>query len=601
MRHLTILLSLLLLASCGKPGEAPPDFSGELKVGHTITLTFSGPEASETGDVNPFTDYRMYVRFQRGKKSYKIAGYFAADGNAAETGATSGNKWRAHFVPETAGEYHYNVYFRHAPDIVSDPDLSSDNAPKEHPHGRQGRLFIDKAEPGTPEAKGMLHYVESRYLQWGGTDEWFIKGGADSPENFLAYADFDGTHDVPKKQTKKGEAKAPDFLHKYEPHIRDWKPGDPTWQNGKGKGMIGALNYLASKGLNSVYFLPMNVIGDGNDTWPWIAHDVRDRYDCSKLDQWNIVFDHMDKLGLMLHVVTAESENDHLLDEGELGPERRAYYRELIARFGHHRALVWNMGEENDNSAKQIKAFCAYIKLLDNYQHPIVMHTNSTPEHHEKRYAPLLGYEYFDGASMQIREDELVHGSIKEWIDRSADAGRPWVVTFDEQRTGATGVQPDDMDPNHDADRDVHLYATLFAGGAGIEWYFGYQWHDNDLTCEDWRTRENLWTQTKIALDFMQLLPFTEMEGADDLTTAANDYVFAKAGEVYAVYLPQGGTTTLDLGEAASAFSVQWFNPRTGSAMQNGSVTQVTGPGKQGLGNPPADADKDWVVLVKRK
>ncbi|MEZ5397229.1 MAG: hypothetical protein R2724_31240 [Bryobacterales bacterium] len=35
-------------------------------------------------------------------------------------------------------------------------------------------------------------------------------------------------------------------IHHYEPHVQDWKPGDPTWQGGKGKGIIGALNYLAS-------------------------------------------------------------------------------------------------------------------------------------------------------------------------------------------------------------------------------------------------------------------------------------------------------------------------------------------------------------------
>ena len=37
------------------------------------------------------------------------------------------------------------------------------------------------------------------------------------------------------------------FIHKYEPHARDWDSGDPTWQGDKGKNIIGAVNYLASK------------------------------------------------------------------------------------------------------------------------------------------------------------------------------------------------------------------------------------------------------------------------------------------------------------------------------------------------------------------
>ena len=40
-------------------------------------------------------------------------------------------------------------------------------------------------------------------------------------------------------------------IGRYEPHVRDWADGDPTWQGGKGKGLIGGLNYLASQGVNS--------------------------------------------------------------------------------------------------------------------------------------------------------------------------------------------------------------------------------------------------------------------------------------------------------------------------------------------------------------
>ena len=47
--------------------------------------------------------------------------------------------------------------------------------------------------------------------------------------------------------------------------------GDPDWGDGKGRGIIGALNYLASQHVNSIYFLTMNVGGDGKDVWPWIG------------------------------------------------------------------------------------------------------------------------------------------------------------------------------------------------------------------------------------------------------------------------------------------------------------------------------------------
>ena len=33
------------------------------------------------------------------------------------------------------------------------------------------------------------------------------------------------------------------------------------------------------------------------------------------------------------------------------------------------------------------------------------------------------------------------------------------------------------------------------AGGAGIEWYFGYKHPHSDLTCQDYRVREKMWQQ----------------------------------------------------------------------------------------------------------
>ena len=99
-----------------------------------------------------------------------------------------------------------------------------------------------------------------------------------------------------------GEARTAS-LHRYAAHVADWRPGDPTWRGDRGKGLIGALNYLAAEGLNAFSFLTMNVDGDGRNVWPWTAPDVRDRFDVSKLAQWEVVFTHADSLGVQSVVV----------------------------------------------------------------------------------------------------------------------------------------------------------------------------------------------------------------------------------------------------------------------------------------------------------
>jgi len=605
MAHSLALLTVsaaLIAASPGKSGVV----SGELKQWHRVTVTFAGPESSETAEPNPFRDYRLSVEFANGNKRYVVPGFFAADGNAAESGAEKGNCWRVHFTPDLPGTWTYRASFRTGRDVaVSDePDAGKPTALD----GANGSFTIGPSDKTGRDhrAKGMLCYVGGHYLRFAGHrsealvgGEFYLKGGADSPENFLAYADFDGTTAAAEKgrQPREGEA-ASTRLHTYQPHAGDWRPGDPTWRDGKGKGMIGALNYLASKGMNSVYFLTMNVGGDGKDVWPWIAPDAPARFDCSKLDQWEIVFSHMDRLGIMLHVITQETENDQLLDGGELGPERRLYYRELIARFAHHLALVWNLGEENTNTDPQRKEFCRFVHGLDAYKHPIVVHT--FPGQYDQVYTPLLNDPDFHGPSLQMGDMGKTHAETLKWVGRSAQSGRKWIVCLDEIGPADTGVKPDQDDTDHDAVRKQALWGNLMAGGAGCEWYFGYKFAHNDLNCEDFRSRERMWDQTRHALEFFQrYLPFPQMRPADELISGKGDYCLAKPGEVYAVYLPDGGSTLLELPQGE--YTVQWYNPRTGGPLQNGTVVDLSGSGSRSIGEPPSEKSQDWVALVRRK
>jgi hypothetical protein len=594
---LVLASSFVLGSGCAtRPPQNAGVISGELKQWHNVVLTFAGPPLSEESETNPFLECRLNVTFSQGDTRYVVPGYFAADGDAGQTGAIAGNQWRVHFLPPTPGVWSYVASFRYGPDIAIDPNETA-GSPIFF-DGATGTIAVGPTDKIGRDfgAQGLLRYVGKRYLQFAHTGTYFLKGGADSPENFLAYADFDGTYDT-EDLRREGEAAGDEFIHTYAPHIEDWRPGDPTWRDGKGKGIIGALNYLASKGMNSVYFLTYNLDGgDGKDVWMWTDPEARLHFDCSKLDQWEIVFSHMDRLGIMLHVVTQETENDQALDEGELGRRRKLYYRELIARFAHHPALVWNLGEENTNTTEQLKAFSEYIRNLDPYDHPIVCHTY--PGQYEKVYEPLLGYEHFEGPSLQTND---THAQTLQWVRRSAEAGRPWFVCLDEIGPSHTGVKPDDVDYWHDDVRKKHLWGNLMAGGAGVEWYFGYNFPHNDLNCESWHTRDHVWDLTRHALEFFHTrLPFATMDPHDELTSARDDYCLADPGNVYAVYLPSGAATNLDLGDAAGTFQIRWYNPREGGPLQDGTLGTVTGPGKVDLGQPLKDTDKDWVALVER-
>ena len=484
-------------------------------------------------------------------------------------------------------------------------------------------------------AHGRLQYVGRHHLQFAGSKEYFLKAGADAPETMLGYADFDNT-----------QAGKPDKvpLKTWQPHLQDWRNGDPIWQGGKGKGLIGALNYLASKGVNAFSFLTYNAAGDGDNVWPFIHREDKLHYDCSKLGQWGIVFDHATALGLYLHFKMQENEMDddrrghqsepgrvtESLDGGRLGPERKLYCRELIARFGHALALNWNIGEENTQSTEEVADMLRYLKEVDPYDHNRVLHT--FPDEQDKKYPPLLGTGYeLTGLSLQ-NSWKVVHQRTLYWIQASQKAGKPWVVANDEQNPAGLGVPQDigyegtdgiaiekgkkkenlktgDVKSKpytmHDI-RKLTLWGNLMAGGAGVEYYFGYALPENDLVCEDFRSRDKSWDYCRIALDFFrdEKIPFADMQNADALVgNDQNDnskYCLAKPGEIYLVYLPNGGSSGLDLSGATGDFTVSWFDPRTGGALQAGSVKQVAGGGKVSLGDAPSDAAEDWAILVKK-
>lgn len=598
-------IGVCLLISCEQ--QPPYVISGDLMQWHKVTLTFDGPSLSESSTDNPFADYRLYVTFKQGTKTYTVPGYFAADGQAGETSATAGNQWKVHFNPEATGSWDFEVSFQKGKGLaVLDLDQVGEKLELD---GLQGSFEVLPSDKQGPDFRGRGRIVVGdggTHFKFLHSDNYFLKGGADSPENFLAYHEFDSTyrHD---SAARSGEADPTAKLHQYAGHEKDWNTGDPTWKDGKGKGIIGALNYLATQKMNCVYFLTMNIQGDGKDVWPYTDHLVRDRFDCSKLDQWEMVFEHMEQLGIMMHVVTQETENEKLLDDGDTGPQRKLYYRELIARFGHHNALVWNLGEENGpanfspngQDTEQQQAMATNLKAMDPYDHPVLIHTHAWKGQKDELLPALLGHKPLDGLSFQVDHKEQVHDELLNWSQLAKNADHPWLITMDEIGMWHTGVMPDSVNPNHDTIRHQVLWGSLMAGAAGVEWYFGARYAHNDLTCEDWRSRENIWKQTSNALTFFEEnLQYWTLQNQNELLTEKGPYCAMDSKGTYAVYFPIGSKTanSIDLGSHKGQYRVRWFNPKEGYFIQTDSLMTLTGPGKQSLS--PSNNELDWVALL---
>ncbi len=578
----------ILLAAHVQPigGQETAVVTGELKKWHTVTLTFRGPEAEESdSSPSPFLDYRLQVAFKGPSgRTHNVPGFFDGDGK----GGGTGNVWKVRVSPDEAGEWSCVASFRAGKEVAVSLDPAAGKPT--HFDGASGSFGVGERDPRAPGFLkwGRLEYVGKHYLKLRDGSYW-IKGGADCPENFLAYKGFDNT---------------PNGRHRYAAHIPDWKPGDPDWGNGQAKGIIGALNYLASRHVNSIYFLTMNIGGDGKDTWPFAGRIDPDgnrsndnlHYDISKLRQWETVFDHAQRKGILLHFVLNEAEepNKRELDDGELGVERKLFFREMVARFGHHNALQWNISEEYDLGlnlgADRVKRFAEYIQKVDPYGHPITVHNQG--RNPDPAWRPFLGDKRFSMTSLQYYQELAGRGKeIEKWRRLSAEAGRPIPICLDEIRWTTKDNQANQR-------KDI-VWPTFLSGGHTEHFL------DQRLDTEDFRQYDDLWVWTWHARKFMEEnLPFWQMEPSDKLLSGAaasdpRNQVFAKAGEVYAVYLADASKgARLDLDKASGKFTLHWYNPRTGEFQGKKSI--LTGGRRVRLTEVPHSPSEDWVALVKR-
>lgn len=596
-----------------------------------VTLDMEGPELDQATGPNPFADYRFDVTFSRSGREYTVPGYFTACADAADRGCTSGTLWRAHFVPMEAGEWSYRVSFRTGPDVAANDAAGKAVVGID---GATGSFKVSPMPRNDVRARGLLQYRGQQYYRWSGTDRPFFKFGVDSPENMLAYSDFDRTPN------------ARGMRHDWQPHVRDYdaRAKSFTWGDGRGKGLLGRFAYLRGAGVNSVSMLLFNVGGDDQNVIPqvmrvsadsyaklspadqWAKGVEHDRYDVVKLAQWQRALSYADELGLQVHFKMQEVENSLFMDGGKLGRQRKIYIREMVARFNHFLAVSWNMGEENTQHPDVVRAQAHYIDSLDPYDHPLVM---ATYPRQKERFRPhLASGSSMNGLAMQGATIDFsdMRPDIVKWTNASILAGRRVVIGYDESGTAGPGApidagfdlntlptkgvvsfNPGDLPPGGEEAAEAELrraarerppaiqpeiaptretyrrhaiWNALLAGAGGMEMYYGWTNKCHDLGCENDRTRALKFSDGRNAIAF-----FNEHVGEralgmvadDDLTMTRTEYVFADHGNTYIVYTRAGAPAALSLLGESGRYRVDWYDAVAGGPLRKGSVAEIAG------------------------
>ena len=467
----------------------------------SIQLSFTGPPSQSLGKDNPFAVRLDVVFVSPDTRELRVPAFYAGDG----AGGPDGDVWQVRFSADQNGRWTYRTDSDH-------PSLD----------GIEGVFHVVDPRADAPDFYrwGRLEYVGEPYLKFRDGGYW-VKAGADDPENIL------------------GEA------------MGDWASKRTQ------------IDYIADKGINSIYVMTHNLDGDANDVWPWIgatseeAKTHSDRFDIAKLEQWRDFFVYLQESGVALYMILED-------DSAWTGYDRPAYYREMVARFGDLPALYFNAGEEaNENYS--LDESIEHIKLLasiDPYNHPRAIHNVQTPrtKYIDTTELDLTSIQTWPTSPARLNELGVI------WAEACLARGkRPLVVNFDEARP------PEDR-------RGV--WAVYMARGL---------WEPIVYSPDSFAVHEPLWTELAAAKQFIESLPFAEMFPANRLLSEGRGFCLAKPGKAYGVYLPAGGSVALEAPEGA--YRVAWYDPREGRFLDEQSVS---GPRLE----LTAPDDQDWAVRV---
>jgi hypothetical protein len=280
-------------------------------------------------------------------------------------------------------------------------------------------------------------------------------------------------------------------------------------------------------------------------------------------------------------------------DQATLAIERKLYYREMIARFGYHNAVTWNLCEEYDYwqlpiSPDMAKSWAQYVYDLDPYDHPITVHNYA--QYSDCAWKDFWGDTRFGAVSLQYRYTDYAF-KVKYFRDQIANCGRKIPVCIDEpigtsQQADLDGCENNRLFCGSEYIRKNLIYPVYYSGGQ-LELFL-----EEKLSVEDFTKYETAWDYMWYARNSIRDLDISSMQPHHDYVRGrtSSELCFTN-GHDYAIYLPDGGECQLNLPDGT--FLLKFYNPRTGES----EVAHSSLEGNRTI-TIGRKVGEDWVIIL---
>jgi hypothetical protein len=498
-----------------------------------VTIDVAKPDVT-----NPFTDASVDGQFWKSSGGEKTSVTGFCDSN-------DGSVFRIRFMPETSGDYSYSLsYHQGAYEKTHEGKFRAEKS------NRRGMVRIDSAH--------RWHFV------WEGTGEHYFFNGT------TAY------YIMGWKDEKIIESSI-ERLHKLE---------------------VNRMRVQLSGRVNTMFGEP--VMNGGNFSVllkPWPAQRP-DSFERPGFDYTHFDLPYWQKFERMLRFARERDMinsvvlncNDAQSDIGAGSENEKRYIRYALARLPAFSNITWDLGDDLSSfrSESWTHDTGMFIYQSDPYHHLATSHpAHIEPQDRGSEWVGFTSIQDWGRTQHQLmlsqRETQIKSGRIIPqtneeygyedhyplWAPRppgdSADTLRR--VAWDIAMAGAYGTGAESCR------RGTNIWPDTGGG-----WLNGRG--DDTMV---------LFVGYGHMVHFFSSFRWWETEPHDELIDNGA-YCLAKPGEIYAAYLPNGGSVNLNVGPGN--FNATWFNPRTGNKQP---IDEIEGPK---WASPPSPDKDDWALLI---
>ncbi len=314
--------------------------------------------------------------------------------------------------------------------------------------------------------------------------------------------------------------------------------------------------------------------------WNVLVSGTLDEYYLPVWDRMNEHYDYLRDRGMGHYIMMYTDDGDAPSANGmaEYSEEEIQLFKYTVARFGAYPIVVWDTAIDvvEHRSEDWVNWFIDWFRDNDPWDHPVGSRTGFNTSGGQTGWIPENPDYYSDGD--RHRSEVTRNLIVEKWTGRDVpmafcdrfredDSGRGWTrellreVVWEAGLTGGTGVYFTAVQNAGYLDRD---YASDLAVAPDVG--VAQRFFRDDV--------EN----------FGALVPH------DELVSGSRAALSAVPGVEYVVYMPSGGTVSVNLSAVSGSVSGTWLNCITGATQSAGTTT---GGGSRSFSAPSSG---DWTL-----